>query len=134
VQLHGEEDGDYIAGLRNMLPDSVEIWAAGAVGRDVPEARMNADRTLFDSQIGGRSGGTGIAFDWARVAGRAELESGLLAGGLNPDNAAAAARVGAWALDVSSGIEASPGIKDPAKLAAFFAALRLPVRGELGAC
>lgn len=134
VQLHGEEDGDYIAGLRNMLPAGIEIWAAGAVGRDVPEARMNADRTLFDSQVGGRSGGTGIAFDWARVAGRPELKSGLLAGGLTPDNAAAAAKVGAWALDVSSGVEASPGVKDPAKLAAFFAALRLPVRGELAAC
>lgn len=131
VQLHGQEDGDYVAGLRNLLPAEVEVWAVGAVGDAAPQARANAHRTIFDSQVGGTSGGTGIAFDWGRVAGRPELASGLLAGGLNPGNAAAAARVGAWALDVGSGVESGPGRKDPAKLAAFFEALRVPVRGEL---
>ncbi|MDQ8755713.1 bifunctional indole-3-glycerol-phosphate synthase TrpC/phosphoribosylanthranilate isomerase TrpF [Sphingosinicella sp. LHD-64] len=134
VQLHGEEDGDYIAGLKNSLPEGVEVWAAGAVGRDVPAPRMNADRTIFDTQVAGRSGGTGVAFDWARVHGREDLESGLLAGGLNPDNAAAASKVGAWALDVSSGVESAPGVKDAGKLAAFFGALRPAVRGEIAPC
>jgi indole-3-glycerol phosphate synthase/phosphoribosylanthranilate isomerase len=134
VQLHGAEDAAYIRGLRGLLPDGVEIWATGAVGERVPEPRLGADRTLFDTSVGGRSGGTGIVFDWARIRGRAELPSALLAGGLGPDNAAEAARVGAYGLDVCSGVEAAPGRKDPARLGAFFAALRLPVRGEAMPC
>ena len=90
--------------------------------------------SVFDTSVGGRSGGTGIAFDWTRISGRGELETALLAGGLRPDNAAAAARVGAYGLDVCSGVEAAPGRKDPARLGAFFAALRLPVRGEAVSC
>jgi indole-3-glycerol phosphate synthase/phosphoribosylanthranilate isomerase len=134
VQLHGAEDAAYIKGLRNLLPDGVEIWAAGAVGEAVPEPRLGADRTLFDTSVAGQSGGTGIAFDWARISGRGELGAALLAGGLRPDNAAEAARVGAYGLDVCSGVEASPGRKDPARVGAFFAALRLPVRGEMAPC
>jgi indole-3-glycerol phosphate synthase/phosphoribosylanthranilate isomerase len=110
------------------------VWAVGAVGDGEPEARPNAHRTVFDTQVGGRSGGTGVAFDWAKVATRPELKSGLLAGGLKPENAAAASRVGAWALDVSSGVESAPGVKDPDRLADFFGALRVPVRGELASC
>ena len=134
VQLHGEEDGDYIRGLRTLLPEETEIWAAGAVGREVPEPRPGADRTLFDTKIGGRSGGTGIPFDWSRVRGRSELGSGLLAGGLNAANAAAAARVGAWALDVGSGVEMAPGRKDAGRLHAFFEALRPAARAEAAPC
>ena len=130
VQLHGEEDARYIRGLRALLPDRVEIWAAGAVGREVPQPRPGADRTLFDTRVGTRSGGTGIAFDWSRVRGRHELGSALLAGGLRPENARAAAGVGAWALDVGSGVEMVPGRKDGRKLGRFFQALRPPSRGE----
>ena len=134
VQLHGEEDAAYIRGLRSLLPDGVEIWATGAVGREVPAPRPGADRTLFDTKVGGRTGGTGIAFDWSRVRGRSELGSALLAGGLNPANARAAAKVGAWALDVCSGVESAPGRKDPRKLRAFFDALRPSARGEALSC
>lgn len=130
VQLHGEEDALYIRALRSLLPEETEIWAAAAVGREVPRLRLGANRTLFDSQIGGRSGGTGIAFDWSRVEGRADLGRSLLAGGLKPCNARAAARVGAFALDVGSGVEMAPGRKDSGRLHAFFEALRLPVRRE----
>ena len=130
VQLHGEEDALYIRALRGLLPDETEIWAAAAVGRELPRPRLGADRTLFDSQVAGRSGGTGIAFDWSRLEGRADLGRSLLAGGLKPCNARAAARVGAFALDVGSGVEMAPGRKDAGKLHAFFEALRLPVRGE----
>jgi indole-3-glycerol phosphate synthase/phosphoribosylanthranilate isomerase len=134
VQLHGAEDAEYIRSLRARLPQTVEIWAAGAVGREVPEPRPGADRTLFDTLVGGRCGGAGIAFDWNRIRGRAELDRALVAGGLTPANAADAARLGAYGLDVGSGVEAAPGRKDPAKLAAFFAALRLPARGEHAQC
>ncbi len=130
VQLHGDEDALYIRALRTLLPDETEIWAAAAVGREVPRPRPGSDRTLFDSQIGGRSGGTGIAFDWSRLEGRADLGRSVLAGGLRPSNARAAARVGAFALDVGSGVEMAPGRKDAGRLFAFFEALRLPARGE----
>jgi indole-3-glycerol phosphate synthase/phosphoribosylanthranilate isomerase len=134
VQLHGQEDAGYIKALRAMLPETCEIWAASAVGGDVPEPRTGADRTLFDTAVGGRSGGTGIAFDWSRVSGRIELAGSILAGGLKPANARAAAAIGAYALDVSSGVEMAPGRKDAGKLHAFFEALRLPVRGERATC
>jgi indole-3-glycerol phosphate synthase/phosphoribosylanthranilate isomerase len=134
VQLHGEEDAAYIKALRGMLPAECEIWAAGAIGRDVPEARLGSDRTLFDTKVGGRSGGTGVTFDWSRIARRGDLGRGLLAGGLKPGNARAAAQVGAFALDVSSGVEMAPGRKDADKLHAFFEALRVPARGEVASC
>jgi indole-3-glycerol phosphate synthase/phosphoribosylanthranilate isomerase len=130
VQLHGEEDALYIRALRCLLPEETEIWAAASVGREVPRARLGSDRTLFDSQIGGRSGGTGIAFDWSRIEGRADLRRSVLAGGLRPSNARAASRVGAFALDVGSGVEMAPGRKDAGRLFAFFEALRPPARGE----
>ncbi|HEX8241822.1 MAG TPA: bifunctional indole-3-glycerol-phosphate synthase TrpC/phosphoribosylanthranilate isomerase TrpF [Allosphingosinicella sp.] len=130
VQLHGEEDALYIRALRALLPEETEIWAAAAVGREVPRPRLGSDRTLFDSQVRGRSGGTGIAFDWSRIEGRADLKRSLLAGGLRPSNARAAARLGAFALDVGSGVEMAPGRKDAGRLYAFFEALRPPARGE----
>jgi indole-3-glycerol phosphate synthase/phosphoribosylanthranilate isomerase len=131
VQLHGSEEGDYVAALRRRLPAGCEIWTA--TGSDAAP-RQGGDRSLFDSIVDGRSGGTGRTFDWSRLRGRADLANGLLAGGLNAANARSAAGVGAFALDVGSGVEAAPGRKDPAKLAAFFEALRLPVREELLPC
>ena len=128
VQLHGSEDAAYIRGLRPLLPAGTEIWTTGAVGRDLPASRPGADRTLYDTQVNGQAGGTGKVFDWDRVRGRPELGNSLLAGGLNPGNARAAARVGAWALDLCSGVEAVAGRKDPARLAAFFEALRPETR------
>ena len=132
VQLHGEEDAGYIRALRAHLPEGVEIWGAadGAAG----DPRSGADRTLFDTTVNGSSGGTGIAFDWSRVAARPDLPRSILAGGLNPDNARDAARLGAYALDVGSGVEAAPGRKDKDKLNRFFEALRLPVRAERASC
>ena len=128
VQLHGDEDEAFLGELRRRLPVATEIWVAGAVGRDLPGRRAGADRTLFDTQVNGQTGGTGQTFDWSRIGDRTELSEAVLAGGLNPGNARAAAGVGAWALDVGSGVEAEPGRKDPARLAAFFEALRPEAR------
>jgi indole-3-glycerol phosphate synthase/phosphoribosylanthranilate isomerase len=133
VQLHGDEDGAYVRGLRALLPEATEIWTVAAVGAEVPEPPPGADRTLFDSKVGGRSGGTGIAFDWTRLEGR-DLGRAILAGGLGAANARAAARLGTYALDVGSGVEAAPGRKDKARMRAFFEALRLPVRAEHAPC
>src|SRR3546814_6709526 len=75
IQLHGKESPAYISALRDSLPERCEIWAAGAVGSEVPPARPRADRTLFDTAVGGHSGGTGRTFDWTRLKGRSELRS-----------------------------------------------------------
>ena len=127
VQLHGDEDASFV---RAALPENVEIWGASGVGSTAAPARPGADRTLFDTVRDGESGGTGVAFDWSLIAGRDDLARSFLAGGIGPANANAAARVGAYGLDVGSGVEASPGIKDPAKVAALFAALRPASRGD----
>jgi indole-3-glycerol phosphate synthase/phosphoribosylanthranilate isomerase len=133
VQLHGEVDAAYVRGLRALLPETTEIWTVAAVAAEVPEPPPGADRTLFDSKVGGRSGGTGITFDWSRLEGR-DLSRAILAGGLSPENARAAASLGTYALDVGSGVEAGPGRKDAGRLQAFFDALRLRVRAERASC
>lgn len=130
VQLHGDEDDAFIAALRPAMGDDAEIWKAVPVGADAPIASTSADRILFDTKVGDSSGGAGLSFDWAQLTGHPRLTLGLLAGGLNPENAARAALVGAYALDVSSGLESSPGHKDKQKLAAFFEALRAASRAE----
>ena len=121
IQLHGDEDAVYIKDLRSKVDISCEVWRAVAPGKTAPQG---ATRTLFDTG----AGGTGQVFDWNTLTGRADLAEGILAGGLNPANACSASLFGAWALDVSSGVESAPGTKDPVKLRAFFEALRLPVR------
>jgi indole-3-glycerol phosphate synthase / phosphoribosylanthranilate isomerase len=124
VQLHGEEGPDYIAGLRNLIGADREIWAASPVSGASPLRRTGADRTLYDNVQNGRCGGTGLAFDWNRLGQAESLGRDLVAGGLSPVNAAEAARLGAFALDVNSGVESAPGRKDPEKMRAFFEALR----------
>jgi phosphoribosylanthranilate isomerase len=83
---------------------------------------------LVDAHIKGAYGGTGETGDWAiakYVAAQAPI---LLAGGLNPENVAAAVRaVNPWGVDVASGVESSPGVKDPSKISAFIAAARLGI-------
>ncbi len=133
VQLQGEEDAAYIRGLKRLLPEGTELWAASGVGETVPDPRLGADRTVYDTIVNGLSGGTGKTFDWSRLAG-AKLAGNLLAGGLNPANARDAAAIGAYAIDLCSGVEASPGHKDPDKMNALFAALRPTVRGEAASC
>ena len=127
VQLHGDEDPHAV---RAALTAPAELWAVSGVESTVAAARRGADRTLFDTVHNGRSGGSGTAFDWSLVDGRDDLPHSFLAGGIGPENARAASRVGAYGLDVGSAVEAAPGRKDPARVAALFAALRPPSRGE----
>ena len=128
VQLHGSEDAAYAEALRQRLPEGTEIWGAVGVDADAPAPRDGVDRILFDTRARRRTGGTGLTFDWALVRGR--LNDAILAGGLGPANIAEAAGTGAFALDVGSGVEASPGRKNPAKITALFDALRLSARGD----
>ena len=134
VQLHGDEDPFYIGALRNLLEGRVEIWGASPVASAAPPPRAAADRTLFDTSVKGRSGGTGQVFDWSLLETVDGLDRSILAGGLTPQNAGAAARLGAYALDVSSGVETTPGRKDVERMRSFFDALRVPSRREVQPC
>ena len=131
VQLHGEEDEAALAALRARLPKKTELWAVcGVSASRVPPGRTGADRTLFDTVRDGQSGGTGTAFDWSLLDGREDLRNAVIAGGIGPANARAAASLGAHAIDVNSGVEEAPGRKDRGKVEALFAALRPKARGD----
>ena len=129
VQLHGREDVEYVASLRRQLPCECEIWTAVSVGRD-PLTRRGGDRIIFDNG----DGGTGRSFDWKMVQRHPALASGLIAGGIGPANARAAAAFGAHAIDVGSAVDAMPGTKSAAKIRALFEALRPECRFEARAC
>ena len=129
VQLHGREDADYVGTLRRELPPSCEIWTALSVGRDPLESR-GGDRLLFDNA----GGGSGSRFDWSLIRGHPELPRAIVAGGIGPDNAAAAHGLGAFAIDVGSSVDERPGRKSPERIAALFEALRPTSRRPLAAC
>ena len=96
----------------------------------VLDTAIRADAILLDAHAEGQYGGTGKTIDWnfAAEVVRACPKPVILAGGLTPDNVAEAIRkVRPFAVDVSSGVEAEPGVKDPRKLKAFFQAIQTNV-------
>jgi phosphoribosylanthranilate isomerase len=124
IQLHGHESPELCERLRRRLP---VIKAFAVSGRASLEAVRGfpADAYLLDTASAGGSGGSGAAWDHRLLAGVELGRPLILAGGLDADNVAAAVRVTRpWAVDVASGVEASPGLKDPLRMAAFMAALR----------
>lgn len=129
VQLHGREDDDYVRRLRRELRGHCEVWTAIGIGGR-PSVFRTGDRTVFDSG----PGGTGRAFDWRLVRNHARLPQGLLAGGIGAHNAAAAAAVGAYAIDVGSATDSMPGVKSADKIEALFEALRCDCRQGLRKC
>jgi indole-3-glycerol phosphate synthase / phosphoribosylanthranilate isomerase len=126
VQLHGRESPAYVAALRPALPPGCAIWKARRVGADEvgDVARSGADRLLLDTYREELAGGTGQTFDWGVVGRHPERAELVLSGGIGPNNAAAAQALGTWAIDLSSGVEREPGVKDPARIDALFAAVR----------
>lgn len=129
VQLHGREDADYVRALRRELPEQCEIWTSVSVGRDSLEGR-GGDRLLFDNQYGG----SGSSFDWSLLTGHPDLFRAIIAGGIGPNNAAAARGLGAFAIDVGSALDLAPGRKCPDKIVALFETLRPAARERLRAC
>ncbi len=127
VQLHGVGDAGLVSALRDAMP--VKIWTVVHVGTDGVDRRSLegaalGDGILLDAKVDGMLGGTGRSFDWARerdvVEPLREGRSIILAGGLRTENVARAIAVfSPDVVDVSSGVESSPGIKDPARLRAF---------------
>lgn len=133
LQLHDGATLDRILSLRSGF--SGAIWAVvrvrGAEIDRIDEALLTSvDAVVLDTAVDGRSGGTGVAFDWAAAAPAvrdvATRTPVVLAGGLRPANVAEAVRQLAPAVvDVSSGVESSPGIKDHGLMRAFADAVRL---------
>jgi indole-3-glycerol phosphate synthase/phosphoribosylanthranilate isomerase len=98
------------------------LWQTVAVGRDPLDQALSwpGDALHFDSAVAGRTGGTGAAFDWSLILRLRVRRPFVLAGGLDASNVGDAIRAARpFAVDVASGVESSPGIKDRAKLAAF---------------
>jgi phosphoribosylanthranilate isomerase len=131
LQLHGCETPERVAAIRARfgLPVMKAIGIIEAADLAlVPAFDAVADFLLFDTKppsAGGRPGGSGTGFDWSLLGGIETKRPWLLAGGLNAANAAdALAQTGAPGVDVSSGVENAPGVKDEAKIAAFIAAVR----------
>jgi phosphoribosylanthranilate isomerase len=128
VQLHGDEGPAYCAEVaRRTGTKVIKAFRMATVG-DLAGLRRyrTTDLHLLDTGHPTLSGGTGEAWDWSMLE-RAPRGGPprILSGGLTPDNVAEAiAAVRPYAVDVASGVEASPGIKDPDKLAAFAAAVR----------
>jgi phosphoribosylanthranilate isomerase len=130
LQLHGTETPARATAARR--------FARRGIIRALPIARAEdfaavdrhaaADMLLFDAKAppgASLPGGNGAAFDWRLLAGRSVPRPWMLSGGLTAENVAEAVREsGAGAVDVASGVESAPGVKDPARIARFLAAAR----------
>jgi phosphoribosylanthranilate isomerase len=143
VQLHGGVSLELVRQLDEIFNGQVRLiqtvhWDVDGDGASAPAVAQQlreiaadgiVNRVLIDSKVGAATGGTGVSFDWkaARPA-LAEAANGLkliVAGGLNQNNVAEAIRgMAPWGVDVASGVEQSPGRKDPEKLSAFIRAAR----------
>lgn len=122
IQLHGAEPIEPYSHSSYRLIKAVPV-TDGFEGREL--ARIPAAVTiLLDAHDPVRRGGTGRTIDWSHAAVAARARPVILSGGLSPDNVGTAVElVRPYAIDVSSGVESSPGVKDPTKLRALFAAL-----------
>jgi phosphoribosylanthranilate isomerase len=124
VQLHGQESPQLVAALRDRGLGVIKALRVRDASSLAGMERYQPDLFLLDTCVHGQMGGTGRTFDWT-LAVRAKAHGPiLLAGGLTPANVAEAVRtVRPWGVDVSSGVEARPGHKDPDKLRAFVKAV-----------
>jgi phosphoribosylanthranilate isomerase len=129
VQLHGRESPRRVREIAERVNVIKAIPVSGP--DDLAEAQAYEDgaaHLMFDAKApadSSRPGGLGEPFDWALLSGRAFKRPWFLAGGLNPDNVAAAIRAsGAPMVDVSSGVEAASGLKQPALITRFLDAVR----------
>jgi phosphoribosylanthranilate isomerase len=126
LQLHGHEPPARVAEVRARfgLPvmKAVGVAEPGDLAA-ITEYALVADQILVDARPPKGSvlpGGNGLTFDWRLLVGRKWLRPWMLAGGLAPDNVAQAARLtGARQVDVASGVESAPGVKDAGLIAAF---------------
>jgi phosphoribosylanthranilate isomerase len=123
LQLHGDADLD-AARAATGLPVILAVPFTGPESVNVA-GRASADLVLFDAAVPGLRGGTGVRLDWASLAARRPAYPFGVAGGLRPDNVREAIQMlRPDFVDVSSGVESSPGLKDQDKVDAFMTAVR----------
>lgn len=134
IQLHGQETPARVAEVKALtgLPVMKAVGVAEPVDLEaIWDYGLVADMLLIDAKPpkgAALPGGNGIAFDWRLLAGRQILKPWLLAGGLTPDNIAEALRLTrAPGIDVSSGVESAPGIKDPDRIRKLIARATAPI-------
>jgi phosphoribosylanthranilate isomerase len=122
LQLHGDEPDECLVPLLPHAYKAVRV----ATADDVASADATpGDYVMVDARVPGMLGGTGHVLDWALVAPLAKRRRLVLAGGLTPDNVRAAIEaVRPWCVDVASGVETSPGVKDMRRVRAFVQAAR----------
>ena len=125
LQLHGSEAAGVLAAL---LPHAYKAFRIGSAADVAMADAYPGDHLLVDAKVPGTLGGTGTTFDWALVVALAARRKVTLAGGLTPDNVAAAVRATRpYCVDVASGVERAgdPRSKDAAKVRAFIENARL---------
>ncbi|MFC3528935.1 phosphoribosylanthranilate isomerase [Paracoccus mangrovi] len=134
IQLHGAETPARVAEVKALtgLPVIKAVGLAEPADLDALwDYGLVADMLLIDAKPpkgAALPGGNGVAFDWRLLAGRQILKPWLLAGGLTPDNVAEAIRLTrAPGIDVSSGVESAPGIKDPDRIRRLIARATAPI-------
>lgn len=129
LQLHGHETPERVRAVKDRygLPVMKAVGVADAADlTDLDRYMAVADQILLDAKPPKEAelpGGNGLSFDWRLIEGHDWPKPWMLAGGLTPENVAEAVRLtGARQVDVSSGVERAPGVKDPARVAAFIQA------------
>ena len=119
LQLHGSESVDYCSGFDHRVIKAVRMQSRDEL-KNLSKYVDVVDGLLLDTYVPNKSGGTGITFDWQLAVEARRYGRIILAGGLNPENVAAAIKmVKPYAVDASSGLECSPGVKDHKKMARF---------------
>jgi phosphoribosylanthranilate isomerase len=126
LQLHGAEPPELVRRLGSIAFKALRVGSAA----DVAAAAAYEGLLLVDAKVKGALGGTGQAVDPRLVAPLARCRPVILAGGLTPGNVADAVReVAPWGVDVASGVERAPGVKDLLKVASFVEAARGLIKG-----
>jgi phosphoribosylanthranilate isomerase len=119
MQFHGDESPEF---CESWLTPYIKSIPMGSIDNpdDYAQAYTSAQGFLFDSNVAGRLGGSGDTFDWSKIPSSFDYPL-VLAGGINSSNVAEAiARVQPWAVDVSSGVEVSRGVKSTDLMDQFF--------------
>ena len=123
LQFHGVENDDWCAQFRHPFLKAIAM-GDGVAALPRLHAYPRASGLLLDGHASGEAGGSGKTFDWAALPDM-RAQPIIIAGGLHPGNVGAAMRAARpWAVDVASGVESAPGIKDPVRLEAFVRAVR----------
>jgi len=120
IQLHGQENQIYVNKLRMALPKEIKIWKAFSIQSKLPILNwQNINMYILDSS----HGGSNTSFDWS-LLNNYLLDNVLLAGGINLKNCTLALKLNCSGLDLNSGVESSPGIKNHKKIKKIFQKLR----------